>query len=309
MNIFKSLSQGNGKISETNITSFLSYLLNSSNELNNSFLLLFLELIDRNLRGAKTHQLLYLNQQTLRDRLMDFGRNYTVMAQPEYPICDRKQIIDIFMKISSRAGFDVAYFLIENKIKKEANNPTQALKQYEYFRKSEDYNANVPIFSIVLTTDNERFSGMHVNAVAGNANAVWLKWTNHKETDNSVEAVLRKVIKLEHEAEIQPINPNTQFIIKSFVDYLMTEFAYRESGSRNFSYNGFEVMATATAELDGTRYVIKRFENNMIRLFDTDDNLLDVDVKPVLRRINEVYKSHQIFLVDGIKIRNTWGGM
>lgn len=41
MNIFKSLSQGNGTISETNITSFLSYLLNSTNELDNSFLVLF----------------------------------------------------------------------------------------------------------------------------------------------------------------------------------------------------------------------------------------------------------------------------
>ena len=48
MNIFKSLSQGNGSISETNITSFLSYLLNSTNELDNSFILLFLELIDKN---------------------------------------------------------------------------------------------------------------------------------------------------------------------------------------------------------------------------------------------------------------------
>jgi hypothetical protein len=305
MNIFKSLSQGNGKISETNITSFLSYLLNSTNELNNSFLLLFFELIDRNLPTAKMLHLLHLNQPTLRDRILEFSKKYAVMAEPEYPVCNRKQIIDIFLKVISKGEEDVAYVLVENKIKKEANKPTQALKQYEHFKKSEDFNKDVPVFSIVLTTDSERFSDMHANAVSGNENAAWLKWTNHKETDNSVEAVLRKLIRHEHEAEIQPINPNTQFIIKSFVDYLMTDFAYRENGSRNFSFNGFDVMATATADLDGMRYVIKRFENNMIRLFDADDNLLDGDVKPVLRRINEVHRLQVPLEFPGGRNKNT----
>lgn len=305
MNIFKSLSQGNGKISETNITSFLSYLLNSSNELNNSFLILFFELIDRNLPAAKMLKLLNLNQTTLRDRVLEFSKNYAVMAEPEYPVCNRKQIIDIFLKITTKREEDVAYVLIENKIKREAINPAQVLKQYEYFIKSEDFNKDIPIFSIVLTTDNEKFSEMHANAISGNGDAAWLKWTNHKDIDNSVEAVLRQLIRYEHDAEIHPINPNTQFIIKSFVDYLMTDFAYRESGSRNFSFNGFEVVATATANLNGTHYIIKKFENNMIRLFDRDDNLLDVDVKPILRGINKEYKLDVPLEFPGGRNKNT----
>ncbi|MDR1055835.1 MAG: hypothetical protein LBL90_08455 [Prevotellaceae bacterium] len=36
MNIFKALLVGNGKISETNITSFISYLFDMTNELKNS---------------------------------------------------------------------------------------------------------------------------------------------------------------------------------------------------------------------------------------------------------------------------------
>jgi hypothetical protein len=46
MNIFKALSGGNGTISETNVTSFMSYLLDSTNELKNSFFVLFARLID-----------------------------------------------------------------------------------------------------------------------------------------------------------------------------------------------------------------------------------------------------------------------
>ena len=45
MNIFKTLSNGHGKISETNITSFLSYVLNQTSEVKQYFAtLLILEL-------------------------------------------------------------------------------------------------------------------------------------------------------------------------------------------------------------------------------------------------------------------------
>lgn len=305
MNIFKSLSQGNGKISETNITSFLSYLLNSYNELDNSFLLLFLELIDQNLPTAKVLTHLQLNQLTLREKILEFRKRYAVIAEPEYPVFNRKQIIDIFLKITSKGYDDVAYVLIENKINKEANKPIQAQRQYEYFIKSEDFNKDLPVFSIVLTTDNDKFSDMHANAISINENSVWLKWTNHKETDNSVEAILRKLIQYEHESKIQPINLYTQFIIKSFVDYLMTDFAYRDNGTRNLSFNGFEVLATANVEMDGKSFVIKRFENNMIRLFDKDDNLWDVDVKPVLRKIIQVYDLQVPLQFPGGRNKNT----
>jgi hypothetical protein len=305
VNIFKSLSQGNGRISETNITSFLSYLLNSANELNNSFLILFFELIDNNLSSAKILPLLNLKQSTLRDRIIEFHKKYSVIAEPEYSIDNRKQIVDIFLRIISKEEEDIAYFLIENKIKKEANNSEQALKQFLQFSNSEDYNGTLPIYSILLTTDSERFSVMHKSALGSNENSAWLKWTNHKNTENSIEAILRKLIKYEHEPEIQPIDPNSQFIIKSFIDYILTEYSFKESGQKNFSFNGFDVVSTANAELEGKKYIIKRFENNMIRLFDESENLRDIDVKPILRAVNDKYKLQIPSVFPGGKLKNT----
>ena len=49
MNIFKALSQGDGSINETNVTSFMSYIFNETNDFSSSFLLLFLELIENQL--------------------------------------------------------------------------------------------------------------------------------------------------------------------------------------------------------------------------------------------------------------------
>ena len=78
MNIFKALSEGNGRITETNITSFLNYLLDNSNELNNSFFVLFMELIDSHLEDNKLSDLLDIKQKSIRERIRSFSSKYIV---------------------------------------------------------------------------------------------------------------------------------------------------------------------------------------------------------------------------------------
>lgn len=265
MNIFKALSAGNGKISETNVTSFMSYLLDSSNELNNSFFLLFLNLIDTHLESDKLCDLLNLNQKLIRNQILSFSKKYTVTAEPEYSITDdkgRKQIPDILLRVTSKQNEeDLAYLIIENKVNKGALKKGQIEKQLDYFLHSEDFDLEKPIYSVLITTDEK----------------------------DSVEDTLRKLIKHEQNAEIEPIDPNTQFIFKSFIDYISTELSYKESGTKNFSYKGFDEVGKANFELDGIEYSLKRFSNHMIRLFDKNNNLLEVQVKPILRKINEKY--------------------
>ncbi|MDR1055834.1 MAG: hypothetical protein LBL90_08450 [Prevotellaceae bacterium] len=69
-----------------------------------------------------------------------------------------------------------------------------------------------------------------------------------------------------------------------------TKIIYRLSDNKeerkNFSYNGSDVKDIAHESIGGKAYVIKRFSNDMIRLFDENDELLKVAIKPVLRRIN-----------------------
>jgi len=305
MNIFKSLSQGNGRISETNITSFLSYLLDSSNELNNAFIVLFLELIDENTPAGNLMSNLNLQQRTLREKIIEFSKRYSVLSEPEYPINDREQIVDVFLKIMRKDEEDVVYILIENKIKKEANNPKQALNQFTKFEGSEDCNDGVPIYSVLISIDNERFADMHKHALTVNEKSAWLKWTNHKNPEKSLVTALRNLIRYEHEAEIQPIDPNSQFIIKSFIDYIITEYSFKESGQKNFSFNGFDVVSTATVNLNKKSLSIKRFANKMIRIFDENDNMVAGDVKPMLREINEEYELGVSLYFPGGRKKNT----
>lgn len=292
MNIFKSLSQGNGTISETNITSFLSYLLNSTNELDNSFLVLFLDLIDKELNSNKLCDLLNLKQETFREKISYCTKHFSITAIPEHAVKKEgvKQVVDVFLKIANKKDdTDVAYILIENKIKTGAINKEQVSRQYEYFIQTEDYQKELPVYSLVLTSDFDSFSAMHSNALISNPNSAWVKWTNKKDKSRSIESILRLLLNLEHNAEIQPINPNTQFILRSFIDYIVTEFSNYSSGIRNFNFNGSDELEMKRVAINGKVYIIRRYENKMIRLFDENDNLLDIEVRPLLRQVNAQY--------------------
>jgi len=255
--------------------------------LNNAFLVLFFSLIDDNLSSNKILDTLGLKHASLRDKIIEFEKRYSVTAQAEYGLEERKYIVDIFLSITDKSEENILCMLIENKIKKEAASANQAASQYLSFSKSESNNKGRCTYSVVLTADDQRFAEMYEKVKSVNEHSVWLKWTNTSAPDNSVAAILRRLIKYEHEAEIQPIDPNTQYIIKSFIDYILTEYS-QKSGQKNRSYNGFEVASYATFILDNKKYVLKRFENNMVRLFNDDDDLMEIEVLPVLRAANKV---------------------
>jgi hypothetical protein len=291
MNIFKALSQGNGRISETNITSFLSYLLNTSNELGNSFQLLFFDLIDSYLEEGNITDLLGLGQRTLRERIAHLTKNYVISAHPEYSIINGQGelIPDVFVRIVSKnQETDVCYLLIENKIKRAAANPNQVLNQYNHFIQSDEYVHNLPIYSVLISIDDNVFSPMLANVVDVNANSAWLLWTNHQNSEKSIESTLRKLIKHDFEAEIAPLNPNTLFILKSFVDYIATEFSYRENIIRNYNVNGFEVVSSVNVTLDGSPYFLRRYDNDMVRIYNVNDEECRPAL-PLVKRINQTY--------------------
>lgn len=293
MNVFKTLSQGNGRISETNITSFLSYLLDSNNELRNSFFYLFIQLIDSHIVENKVSDLLNLKGKSTREKIISFTKDYVVSSEPEHSIKGddgTRQIPDILVRISSRkTEEEVALFIIENKVSRNAIKKGQIESQLEYFEKSDDYVNCKNIYSILITPDEEIFKPIYESAHSKNNNTIWLKWVNNNSELESIEKTLKKLIIFEHNAEIEPIDINTQFILKSFIDFIATEFSYKENGKRNSSINGFDLLVEAVAELNNKNYYIRRYSNNMIRIFDENENELDVKIKPLLREINNKY--------------------
>ena len=69
---------------------------------------------------------------------------------------------------------------------------------------------------------------------------------------------------------------------------------------RNFSFNGSDEIERVRVTNNGSDYILRRYENKMIRVFDPDDNVLDIEVLPLLRGINQDYNL-------GVKISHPTG--
>lgn len=289
MNIFKALSQGDGSINETNITSFLSYILNETNEFSASFLLLFLEEIGRTIDGFNINDILNFTGNNYRQKTVNFKEKYTYSAIPEYRLKSNSetQYVDILLTISEKfTEKDCCYILIENKIKKSALKKDQCSEQFRLFNQIEDFQENTPVFSILITPDIDSFESMMEDVKQVNPLSLRIKWESEKET--SLIDLFKQLIKLENNSDVSPIDINTQYIIKSFIDYISTELSIKEK-TYNFSFAGAQVVEESKFKLNGLEFLLKRFDNKMIRIFDINNEVTDQTVKPILREIISEY--------------------
>lgn len=290
MNIFKALSQGDGSINETNVSSFLSFVCNESNDFSASFLLLFLEEVEAKINDFSFENIIEISGSNYRQRIIDFKNKYTYSAIPEYRLQKngKTQDVDILLTISEKSNEnDCCYILIENKIKKSAFKHEQCTEQYKLFNQIEDFQENVPVLSTLISPDIDIFKNMLDDVITENPLSVWFKWETEKET--SMIDLFTQLIKLENKSEISPIESNTQYIIKSFIDYISTELSIKER-TNNFSIAGSNVVEEVEVEIDGEKYFLKRFDNKMIRLFDSNYEMTNQPVKPILRKIISEYK-------------------
>ncbi len=305
MNIFNALSQGDGSITETNVTSFLSYTFNETNEFSATLLLLFLAEIEIQVEGLSFDEILSISGNNFRQRVHNFRNNHTYSSFPEHRLTANGTVrdADILVTISESNGDnDCCYLLIENKIKKSALKEEQCTEQFLLFNQMEDCQENVPIFSILISPDIDDFSKMLDNVKSKNNLSAWIKW--HSENETSMVDIFKTLIELENKSNISPIDQNVLYIIKSFIDYIATNLSKTEKLS-SFSIAGSEVVEAAPVELDGMNFTLNRYDNNAIRLFDSENEIVDKQIKPILRELIAKYKLGIVLERKPGKMKNT----
>lgn len=287
MNIFKALSQGDGSINETNITSFLSFICNDSNDFSSSFMVLFIELINKEL----SQQIIPLEGIYFRQKIHFLESRYSYSAQPEFRIVgsEKSHYVDIFITITTKNNEeDLFYLLIENKIKKNSFKLNQCLEQYQSFSLLEDYKSNAKTISLLISPNDEKFSKMIHAVQPENLNSAWLKWDSNDKSN--IINLFKNLIQLENECNIPPIESNTKYILKSFIDYISSAIhSNSKNGNYNFSIAGAEVVEECEVILDGNKFSIKRYDNKMIRVYTNRNEEYKYPVKPFLRKVIEVY--------------------
>lgn len=281
MNIFNALSQGYGSITETNFTSFLCYLLTDRNECKNYVFIEFLRIIEKQLNELILKDLFKINSNNIRETSNSFNNYFQYSVEPEKTFADIRT--DIFIRVYDKANSekDLLYIIIEAKIAKSSVRELQLNEQVNKFKETDEYSKSAKIIPILLSPNDEYFKKCF-NEI--NEKICWLNWSS---SENSIVNLLRILIEYETYAKIEPIDFSTNFLIKSFIDFI--EQSFSKSTNLNYSVAGISEKEKIEFELDGNKYILRRFQNNMIRIYDTNENIQNMEVKSILKKINTQY--------------------
>ena len=286
MNIFKALSQGYGSITETNFTSFLTYLLSEENECNNYLLIIFIQYIEKITKNSILKDLLKIDSDSLREISELFKNRYEYIVEPEKKLGNLRT--DIFIKISKKdSEHSILNLMIEAKIEKNAIKENQLNSQISKFREVEDSDKEIKIIPILISPDDDLFLKCYNNS---NKDLCWIKWS---KSELSIVSIFRELLEFERIAKIEPFDFSLTFLIKSFIDYL--EKSFNKSLLLNYSVAGIPEKESVIIIIDGRKITLRRFKNNMIRIYDENNYEMETEVKKELRNINEKYKLGIIF--------------
>ncbi|MEA3512680.1 MAG: hypothetical protein U9R37_03670 [Campylobacterota bacterium] len=217
MNIFKILTRGDGKINEPSVTAFLGYILNPKEDHNIG--VEFLNLFISNLVIGEEDYFNDINELSLFD--------IDVSIERKYPLKNKNtRDIDIVVEIKEKDDEKnkIIYVIaIENKINDKSTTNGQLKEQYEALKRFyTDENTKI---SQVYLTPNKNNSIDSFNTYKNTLDVnIFLKQVFWKSESKDIVSLLQQLIKLENEAKIEPINEYMKHTLKSFVNFIDTDF-------------------------------------------------------------------------------------
>lgn len=227
MNIFRILSSYDGSINEPNVSSFLAYLLDPSEDHGLSGLLLQ-NMLEEFIMQDKA----FLSKITYNNHITDLSRlsRFNIIISPEFAVylnrenTKKKRDIDILIEIIETGSDKPLYSIcIENKITDSSiiKNDSQLEEELEGIKNYYAENASDPeIYLIYLTPypsikSNESYHKLEYDR------KIHLFWDN---ADNSIFSKLNSIFKDESSGKIDPINDQAMYLIKSFQSFIRTGF-------------------------------------------------------------------------------------
>lgn len=312
MNIFKILANGDGTINEANVSAFLGYLLDpyADHGLGFEFLEKFIKQILPEFKVKKYDYEILFEQAFKEDKskqIVDIVILCFENSRGEAKESFAKSIIENDRQLTT-------FFLIENKIRKSSETKGQLINQFnatiselEKINKIKNFSENISenIYSIYITPNKKDFSEEFISLDRSNHSHhyAWKKdKTNHLEkpentqnfagkTDenSSIYEILKTIIHDESKGEIEAINEYTKHTIKSFIQFIANDFKseqQEEKERKSYSIEGLEIKNYVEVIYNNKNIIIRRFENNMIRIFDKDGKEMNVNVKNILKEID-----------------------
>jgi hypothetical protein len=191
MNIFDVLNTGKSSLHEPSISAMFAYLLNPNQDhgLGNKVINGFLQL-------ANTHSVYdnFINNNTLK---------FEIDLEVSYWHHDKRNDIDIQIKVLNNSYQELHRIIIENKIKQNSSNAKQLKAYYEAVlgdKNNDDYfDLGRENLSVIFLTPpknkglQEEFDNLNIE------NKQWIFW-NDEQNDSTIVNLIQNILQLEQKA-------------------------------------------------------------------------------------------------------------
>jgi hypothetical protein len=302
MNIFYALSEGRGRLTETNLSAFAAFLLapDKPHGLSDAFLRAFLaEVAKCSGEPDRFNDVLASTRLTA-----EIGLEKRYEGRPP-------RTVDIDIQIM--AGDDPLqrkghHLIIENKVKAASAQVSQLADQFACISEA-NRDEPAPITVVFLTPPGDasslraEFEALDLDGDRLHRKA-WLRWTGGPDGHLSIVEIIRDLLRREATAEIEPITDYTRHTLKAFVLFLQREIVTEAAARRRFPGQAMDVIEQRPIELEGKSYVIARYSGGPVKVFDVDADQ-EVDAMPKLRLANEHYQLGISLLGSGGRGLNT----
>jgi len=260
MNIFQVLSQGKSRLHEPSMSAMLGYLLDSNKDhgLGDAFVRVFLKKLNADL---------FKNVLSL-----DFINSQVSLEEPYQLNNGSRNYIDIQVSLIDRSRKEESHrIIIENKIKVGAANPKQLLEYYNAVLQDDSEIENLVMLFLTpesgataLKTEYENLKKLPKRHYKE-----WLFWDSSEK--GGVLSLIRDVLNMEAQGEINPINEYMRHTLKAFVRHSSAVVQPKGVKTMRTGEDIGEIIDEATIKLkDGTSYRVVRRDSTQIQVFNSE---------------------------------------
>ncbi|MGV7242801.1 PD-(D/E)XK nuclease family protein [Caballeronia sp. M23-90] len=290
MNIFYALSEGRGRLTETNLSAFLAFLLTpqAAHGFGDVFLRTFLAEIAMACGDEKRFQ------SVLDKRSITAQVGLEVRYEGPTP---RTVDIDLQLFDGAAAQTKLHHLIVENKIRAESAQAAQLREQFDCVRQTLREEQQTPITAVFLTPPGEarvmtsEYGSLQLDPESEHKKA-WLRWRQNLNEANvssrTIVDLIRDLLRKEASAEIEPISDYTRHTLKAFVQFLERVIQPTSIARSQSASDADVVLAQKEVDLEGRRYLIVRYASDAIKLFDNETDQ-ELAAHPLLRKINATY--------------------
>ena len=167
---------------------------------------------------------IFLNQSnnTLYNKYVNNDKvKFDIDLEVPYFYNNKRNDIDIQIKIMDTSYNELHRIIIENKIKTGASNPKQLKLYYQAVlndKNNDDaFELDEKNLSVIFLTPKqknkgleEEFNNLNIN------NKSWLYWNSYDDNKNTIVGLIQNILRQEQEALISPINEYMRHTLKAF---------------------------------------------------------------------------------------------